>query len=525
MRNQRSRSKKCFQIENTLIMHGSFCAAITIRIHSLFQKLFFNRHTADLNYSEYDRLALKAGCSLQSVDNTLLHAPPTRRMHFENIRIIIVSMGDHTMKRTFFSRLLRKNPFSSIAKKFSGTTGQTQSLPIRSHPFEFLYNGQPSTETRHQKVSAVPCGSYTLSEVNAAVKKAIDDIGFIIPKGARVLIKPNVVARNTPSQCATTHPAVVDALCALCSEAGCSITIGDSSAFYQSGGTARNLVVSGMASVAKKYNARLLPFEKASLRRVSSGQALKILWITNAVYEHDLIINVPKLKVHRLAEYSGAIKNMYGCIPGGTKQIYHELFQYREDYRDFWGESLLDVYTAADPELTVMDAVYGLDRDGPAATGTPQKTGTILASSNGVVCDIAACTMIGFDPRKVPAIRAALERGSADDRSMEIVGILPSVPFNHPHSCKSSAFSDYLFHEMIMTPVVSKSECVKGCMQCATICKPGAISFDDRTSARIDYQRCIRCYCCEEQCPHGAIRLRGSVVNHIIRFIRTIKRI
>lgn len=420
------------------------------------------------------------------------------------------------------------NPLSSLAaivnKKFLKKK-RSSPPPPRMHSFDFLYGNLSSFEPHHQKVAIAACSSYDSTEVLKSLRKILVDIGFEIPKGVRVLIKPNIAAQSRPDQSATTHPAIIDALCQLCTEAKCTITIGDSSSFYQKSGTQRSLEISGITAVAKKYGAKVLPFEKAPLRKVGAGKALKNLWITNAVFEHDIVINVPKLKVHGLVQLSGAIKNMYGCIPGGTKQMYRELFQYRHDYHDFWGEPLVDVYTVTNPDLTIMDAVYGIEKNGPFAKGVSRYAGTLIASTNGVLVDVAACTMIGMEPKSVPAIRAAIERGIADDRSMEIIGTLPSIPFAKSPPVRESRFSHYLFHHMIMTPVVSPLKCAKECSHCVSVCKPGAISLNNKREVEIDYHRCIRCYCCAEQCPHKAIRLHGSVLNKVMQMVRRVRRV
>jgi len=184
-------------------------------------------------------------------------------------------------------------------------------------------------------VAAEPCMDYNEERVFGAVRKALEDIRFEIPPGKRVLLKPNIMAQNKPDQAASTHPAVVGALCRLFREKGCDVTIGDSSAFYQGGGTRLGLETTGMAEVARKYGAKLLPFEAALLRKVETGRVVNPLYITEAVYTHDIVVNIPKLKIHRLARYSGAVKNTYGCVVGGTKQLYHKLFSSRPDYQEY----------------------------------------------------------------------------------------------------------------------------------------------------------------------------------------------
>lgn len=429
---------------------------------------------------------------------------------------------DTIIRRTFLSRSFSFLLFLLIwpVRKLKALTPTTSADTLSS-----VDRPESDTPRDQPPVAVVQCGSYEYETVYAAVTEALKAAAFQVPRGIRVLIKPNIIAQNTPDQAATTHPVVVDALCRVFKDAACTITIGDASAFYQGGGTCKGMETSGMTAVAQKYGARILPFEKTSIRRIESGKVLKPFWITTALFEHDLVVDVPKLKVHQLARYTGAIKNMYGCIPGGTKQLYHERFQNRADYKELWGGPLVDVYEVARPGLSVMDAVYGLDEDGPAATGTPRLTGVILASVNGAQLDVAACRMIGFDPRWVPAVRVALERGLADDKTIRIIGKLPNVPYVKLPDKPPSKMSDYFFHQVIMKPVVVPSRCTEECTACAALCGPGAISFDAGNKPVIDYNKCIRCYCCAEQCPGGAIRLHGGFFNHTIRFLRRIKKI
>ncbi len=373
-------------------------------------------------------------------------------------------------------------------------------------------------------VAIEPCASYKPDVVFRSLQKAIQAINFIVPRGKSVLLKPNVIAQNTPDQATTTHPSIIDAACRLFSDHGCAVTIGDSSAFYQGGGTREGLETSGLADVARKYGARLLPFEATSLRKITGGKYLDPLYLTDAVFDHDLVVNMPKLKLHRLARYTGAIKNMYGCIPGGTKQIYHTLYQHRYDYQDYWGKPVVEVYNAVNPGLTIMDAIIGLDRDGPAANGEPRFTGLLLASRNGAALDVVACKIIGFDPEWVPAVREALKRGLASLEGITVRGNVPSIPYTRlpdvtPLAGIRRSIDDYVFGQFLVAPRIRLSACTR-CDACINRCAAGAIRHDNRGLPVIDYNACIHCYCCPEYCGPGAISLHGSAVNLIMRGVR-----
>ena len=60
------------------------------------------------------------------------------------------------------------------------------------------------------KVSVVKCEDY--KDSYAAVKQAVDLVGGLkIPKGSKVLVKPNVLGPEPPEKAITTNPAIVDA--------------------------------------------------------------------------------------------------------------------------------------------------------------------------------------------------------------------------------------------------------------------------------------------------------------------------
>ena len=88
-------------------------------------------------------------------------------------------------------------------------------------------------------------------------------------------------------------------------------------------------------------------------------------YISKEVFDYDHVINVPKLKTHSLMTLTGAIKNMYGIVPGGLKKKLHGELPLSEDF----AEIIVDIYKRRIPSLNIMDAVIGIEGDGPGAQG------------------------------------------------------------------------------------------------------------------------------------------------------------
>ncbi len=65
-----------------------------------------------------------------------------------------------------------------------------------------------------------------------------------------------------------------------------------------------------------------------------------------------------------------------------------------------------------------------------------------------------------------------------------------------------------------VTPFILKDACA-GCGICIKSCPVSAITLKDNI-ADIDHNKCIRCYCCHEMCPHHSIELKRSALYKIL---------
>mgnify|MGYP001810574131 FL=1 len=381
-------------------------------------------------------------------------------------------------------------------------------------------------------VAIMDAPRYDVGLIAAKIISGLEAIGCALPRSAKVLIKPNVLAQNYPSQCTTTHPAVIDALCGLLADNDCTLTIGESSAFWQPGHTRRAFTTSGIADVAKKHGAALVAFEEdgGSLRRHEGNAVLKEVLLTRRLDENDFLINVPKLKTHSFFRLSGAVKNLFGLVPGGAKYEYHFVGGFT---RDDFGEKLADIAALARPYLSIVDAITGLEGLGPAATGKPRHTGLLLLGQNPFALDCACARIIGLDPIEVRSTVAAIRRELLPlDASFEAVGDhadLPYVPYRIP-PCHEEVrrADDALYRIVAARPVVRPSRCI-ACGVCADACPCGAITMhgspEHKTAAMIDRSLCLNCYLCHYLCPERAIALRGVWYAQALYLLRRVFRI
>ncbi len=367
------------------------------------------------------------------------------------------------------------------------------------------------------KVSIVQCDDYSKSK--EYVIEAISLIGgleSIISRGERVLLKPNLLAARKPEDAVTTHPTIVASMCELVKEAGGIPVIGDGSGMTHPGATADAFRISGVEEVAKKHDVELINFQTAGYVEIDVPKAMHFpkLHLSKAVMDADVIISLPKMKTHELTYYTGAVKNMFGALPLRSRKEMHLLAD-----RKIFGEAVIDLYSVAKPHLAVMDAVVGMQGNGPSH-GTPVKTGAILASYDCVSLDVVASDIMGIDPMKVPTTVAALERGFGETEP-KVVGVNPEdVKMKYKPSSGGILFNAPPFMTKIfgryfeIRPKIDTSRCVL-CGACVMNCSTHAIEEVEK-HLEINREKCILCYCCRELCPANAVDIEKSLLAKII---------
>ena len=366
-------------------------------------------------------------------------------------------------------------------------------------------------------VALVRSTEYATEQIEAAVRHAVELLGgmsrFVQP-GQRVLVKPNLLQAGDPAKAIITHPTVVRAVVKLAQEAGGRVFIADNPFFppLNERGWDSLYERTSYATIAAETGVRLNDSIVPMQRPHPEGSLIKLFDISTFLSEADVIISVPKLKTHSLMRYTGAVKNLFGVVPGTIKAGYHVKLQTAERFAAI----LLDLAGFVRPALTVMDAVVGMDGDGPSA-GQPFPIGAILAAPDPVALDVAALGLVGRKPVSVPTVAQAVARGWTTGRigDLEILGedlaAMAVSGFRLPPGGRSEM--NYVPHFLrpvgtrIMVPSPFVNERCIGCGRCIEGCPVQTISRVDGR-AKISLSNCIRCYCCHEVCPEGAITLR-----------------
>lgn len=363
------------------------------------------------------------------------------------------------------------------------------------------------------------------SDVDAAVRLAVKLCGGravldTVTAAQKVLVKPNLVETSNGESGNTTDYRVTEALIKLAVTRGAAVTVGDSSGLRWHGATERALENTGIRDACERRGATVVSFDglEPVAVPIPNGEVLREAYLARPAVEADVIIDAPKLKTHILTKTTGAVKNLFGTVPGGTKSAYHAL----GTTHDKFAALIVDIYSVLRPQLCVMDAVVGLggrwreqDRIFP---------GLILASTDGVALDTVAALILGIDPSKVPILVNAGRRGLGvtDPNQIEVVGESLEVVV------KEMAGQTKRFHVPSIGQTISGwflrqerpellADVCTGCGHCPKACPVGAVTVVDDKPV-FDYDKCIRCFCCLELCPQRALRVtRGPLGNLFLK--------
>jgi uncharacterized protein (DUF362 family)/Pyruvate/2-oxoacid:ferredoxin oxidoreductase delta subunit len=357
-------------------------------------------------------------------------------------------------------------------------------------------------------VSLVRCADYEQKVAMTAVRQAVDLLGGMrsfVKSGDRVLIKPNLLKAKSPDAAVTTHPEIVRAVIRLVHECGGRAAVGDSPGI---GDLRKVAEKAGILEVLREEGAELAEFDDAV--QVKNTGRFRRFEVARAAHEAAVIINLPKLKTHGMTTLTGAVKNLFGCIPGKRKVQWH--FSTGINHNLFM-VMLVELYALLDPRLTIMDAVVGMEGNGPGS-GDPRRVGAILASQDGVALDVVAGKLVGVAMGKLPMIKAATAAGIGETRLDRIriigesvedmaVGEFRLPPQAHLEWQLPEWARRFFKTALTAKPLINHALCIQ-CGICQGHCPQEAIQSDGK-HLYIRHRDCIRCFCCQEFCPQGAI--------------------
>jgi len=373
------------------------------------------------------------------------------------------------------------------------------------------------------RVALVAAADYQRTSVEQALERLMRELGgmaaFVQP-GQKVLIKPNMLAGKTPDKAVTTHPEIVRSVIRMAQAAGGIVSVGDSPGIGTPEEVARHC---GIMEVIEETGARFAPFCD-SVRVGPVGRTFRQLELAQDIMDAEVIINLPKLKTHGMMGLTCGVKNLFGAVVGMRKPALH--LQAGAD-KSLFALMLLELAEHIRPALTIVDAIVGMEGNGPGS-GDPVAIGALLAGTDAMAVDSVATRLVGMTTADVWTQRLAqqTQRHGSQLADVELLGDPIehlAVPRIRPAQSADMVWGlpqwlhSPLRRSLSARPYADHHLCRK-CGLCVKHCPPKAMHLE-HGRVHIDYRRCIECFCCQELCPYGALLTRQGILLRLTRWI------
>ncbi len=221
-----------------------------------------------------------------------------------------------------------------------------------------------------------------------------------------ILLKPNLVEPTREAPHVNTHPALVRAVVEVFRQWDARRVI-----VAEGQGHIRDawlvLEQSGLEPVLHEGGIEFVDLNHDDVVAVPNRlgvTGLDTFYLPRTLLQADLVVSLPKMKTHHWAGVTLSMKNLFGVMPGicygWPKNVLHHHGIAR---------SILDINATVRPHLAIVDAIVGMEGDGPIM-GTPKTANLLLMGRNLAAVDATGARLMGFDPLRLEFLRAASGR-------------------------------------------------------------------------------------------------------------------
>lgn len=223
--------------------------------------------------------------------------------------------------------------------------------------------------------------------------------------GKRVVLKPNLVEFHR-DRVINTHPKFVGAVIDLFQREGAAeVIVAEGPGHWRN---AQFLVnESGLGDELRARGVRFVDVnhdEPVKVPNVGRATGLEFLYLSKTIAEADVFVSLPKLKTHHWAGATLSLKNLFGILPG----ICYGWPKNELHWRGI-PNSIVDIALTHTPHLAIIDAIVGMEGDGPLA-GTAKHIGAIVMGLDPLAVDATGCRLMGIPPERLPVLRLAEQK-------------------------------------------------------------------------------------------------------------------
>lgn len=248
-------------------------------------------------------------------------------------------------------------------------------------------------------------------EIAEYLKEAIRDTK--LADKTKIFVKPNIShPEYLPG--VVTDPALIGELVGLLRDEAREVIVGESDGFNYSCSLA--FEKTGIGKAVKKAGGTVINLSKDDVvkLRFPNKYSLKTLFLPKTVMDADAVVDVALMKTHEFAVYSGAIKNLFGCIPSNRRIYLHP----------YLSEVFYRLFKILSPQLTVMDARTALEGNGPTK-GNPVNMNLMLTSNCALATDLIATKIMGLSLKEVQYLDYIARRSGVFENDIIMTRLKP----------------------------------------------------------------------------------------------------
>lgn len=250
----------------------------------------------------------------------------------------------------------------------------------------------------------------TDDSLEKAIREALKTTDFDKHVRGKVFIKPNLCSK-TYIPGAVTNPRLLFHLVSFLRDKAEDVIVGESNGYNYCCNDA--LEMTGVKKIVAKAGGKTINLSEDEIVKVNNPKTfyLKNFPLPKTLVEADSIVDLPVMKTHEFTVYSGAIKNLFGCIPNNRRIFLHPKFDV----------VMNDLLILLKPKYAIMDATFAMEGNGPNR-GIVIPMNLVLTSSDLLAMDKLCCQIMGIDWTTISYLKFIDKHYQDEETELQIIG-------------------------------------------------------------------------------------------------------
>jgi len=244
------------------------------------------------------------------------------------------------------------------------------------------------------------CSDYTDQKLMDCCNRMLTPCISSNLSSTRVLLKPNLITARM-GKLACTEGTFILAVAQWFLDQNAHVSIGDSPAFGTSTSVLQKL---GIADALRKLPVSITDF--THVRTVTLPSGIRAGMAVDAL-DCDLLVNIPRVKAHAQLRVTLAVKNLFGCLVGMRKPLWHMVHGGK---CGGFTDHLVELLSVLPSGITLVDGITAMHQTGPMG-GRSFPLEVIACSRNPVAIDRAMLSILGLAPEMSPLMESCIKMG------------------------------------------------------------------------------------------------------------------